>query len=92
MHKELRRKDAIYYSSEFVNAEKPFFVPLSSAILGLQGVVDCIIQTKSGELVLVDYKNMASNHGKIWMDHRYQLVAYALLLDENYGVQVRRVS
>jgi CRISPR-associated exonuclease Cas4 len=89
MLKELRRKDAIYYSPDFENAEKFLFVPLSSS-LGLQGVVDCIIKTKRGELIPVDYKNMPSNHGRIWMDHRYQLVAYSLLIDENYGVQVRR--
>src|SRR3989337_330478 len=35
--KELRRKDAVYYSPEFVGAEKLLFTPLSSSDLGLQG-------------------------------------------------------
>jgi len=88
--KELRRKDAIYYSPEFVGAEKLLFTPLSSSGLGLQGNVDCIIKTASGEYVPVDYKNMASDKGRVWMDHRYQLVAYALLVEDHFGAVVRR--
>ena len=88
--KELRRKDAIYYSSEFVGAEKLLFTPLSSSVLGLQGNVDCIIKTASGESVPVDYKNMASDKGRVWMDHKYQLVAYALLVEENFDTVVKR--
>lgn len=88
--KELRRKDAIYYSPEFVGAEKLLFTPLSSGNLGLQGNVDCIIKTASGEYVPVDYKNMTSDKGRVWMDHKYQLVAYALLVEENFDTVVRR--
>ena len=58
--KELRRKDAIYYSPEFVGAEKLLFTSLSSSILGLQGNIDCIIKTATSEYVPVDYKNMTS--------------------------------
>jgi len=88
--KELRRKDAVYYSPEFVGAEKLLFTPLSSGNFGLQGNVDCIIKTASGEYAPVDYKNMASDKGRVWMDHRYQLVAYALLIEENFDTVVRR--
>lgn len=88
--KELRRKDAVFYSREFVKAEKILFVQLSSTRLGLQGVIDCIIKTRKGEFIPVDYKNMESNRGKIWMDHKYQLTAYALLIEENYSTCVKR--
>jgi len=88
--KELRRKDAVYYSPEFVGAEKLLFTSLCSSGLGLQGSVDCIIKTERNEYVPVDYKNMQSSRGKIWMDHKYQLVAYGLLIEENYGTAVRR--
>jgi len=88
--KELRRKDAIYYSPEFVGAEKLLFTQLSSGVFGLQGNVDCIIKTASAEYVPVDYKNMASDKGRVWMDHKYQLVAYALLVEEDFGTVVRR--
>jgi len=88
--KELRRKDAIFYSSEFVEAEKMLFVQLSSTRLKLQGIVDCIIKTEQGEFIPVDYKNMESNRGRVWMDHKYQLTAYALLIDESYSTCVKR--
>ncbi|MCS7120440.1 MAG: PD-(D/E)XK nuclease family protein, partial [Candidatus Bathyarchaeota archaeon] len=68
VHKELRRKDAIYYSPEFVGAEKLLFIPLVSKRLQLQGIIDCIIKTAKGEYVPVEYKNMNSNKGKAYMD------------------------
>ncbi|MEM2104504.1 MAG: PD-(D/E)XK nuclease family protein [Candidatus Bathyarchaeia archaeon] len=90
VRKELRRKDAVYYSSEFVGADKLLFVPLVSKRLQLQGVVDCIIRTAKGEYVSVEYKNMNSDRGKAYMDHKYQLVAYALLVEGNFGTVVKR--
>jgi CRISPR-associated exonuclease Cas4 len=88
--KELRRKDAIYYSPEFVDASKMPFVQLCSDRLGLQGTIDLIIKTKKGEYVPVDYKNMKSNHGRVWMHHKYQLTAYALLIEDCFNVLVKR--
>jgi len=88
--KELKRKDAIYYSPEFIGAEKLLFTSLSSSLLELRGDLDCIIKTEKGEYIPVDYKNMQSNRGRVWMDHKYQLVAYALLIEEEFGTQVRR--
>lgn len=88
--KELRRKDAIHYSPEFIDAEKLLFTSLSSDRLKLRGIIDCIIKTAEGEYLPVDYKNMESNKGKIWMDHKYQLTAYALLVEESYETVVRR--
>ena len=88
--KELRRKDAIYYSPDFVGATKMLFVPLSSARLELQGVLDLLIKTRQGEYVPVDYKMMMSDDGRVWMDHRYQLVAYALLIEDQFGECVKR--
>jgi CRISPR/Cas system-associated exonuclease Cas4 (RecB family) len=58
VRKELRRKDAVYYSPEFVGAEKLLFTSLSSSVLGLQGNVDCIIKTARDEYVPVEYKNV----------------------------------
>jgi CRISPR-associated exonuclease Cas4 len=90
VRKELRRKDAVYYSSEFIGAEKLLFVQLVSEKLQLQGVVDCIIKTAKGEYIPVEYKNMNSDGGKVYMDHKYQLVAYALLIEENSEAVVKR--
>jgi len=88
--KELRRKDAVYYSREFAGAEKQLFVPLTSPALGLQGNVDLIIHTARGEFIPVEYKNMNSDGGRVCMDHKYQLVAYALLIEETYSTTVKR--
>ena len=88
--KELRRKGAIYYSPEFCRAEKFLLYSFSSDRLGLQGTIDCVIKTEGGEYVPVDYKNMSSNKGRVWVDHKYQLTAYALLIDETYQTSVRR--
>jgi len=88
--KELRRKDAIYYSSEFVGAGKLLFTSFSSGVLGLQGNVDCVIKTAKEEYIPVEYKNMNSDKGKVCMDHKYQLVGYALLIEENFKTVVKR--
>ncbi len=90
VRKELRRKDAVHYSPEFVGAGKLLFVQLVSEKLQLQGVVDCIIKTAKGEYIPVEYKNMNSDNGKAYIDHKYQLVAYALLIEENFNTVVKR--
>jgi CRISPR-associated exonuclease Cas4 len=88
--KELRRKDAVYYSREFVGAEKLLFASLSFLdVLGLQGNVDLIIHTARVEFIPVEYKNMNSVAGRVCMDHKYQLVAYALLIEESFGTTVK---
>jgi len=88
--KELRRKDAIYYSPELVGAEKIMFASLSSSVYGLQGNVDCIIKTARGEYIPVEYKNMNSDKGRVCMQHKYQLVGYALLIEDNFNTIVKR--
>jgi len=90
VRKELRRKDAVFYSLEFVGAEKLLFTSLSSDVLGLRGNVDCIIKTAKEEYIPVEYKNMNSDKGRVCKDHKYQLVGYALLVEENFETVVRR--
>lgn len=87
--KEVRRKGAIYYSPEFKDAEKRFFVNLCSPVLNLKGTIDLLIKT-GREYIPIEYKNTLSNKGRPWTDHKYQLVAYALLIDENYKTKVKR--
>src|SRR4030042_4686173 len=90
VEKELRRKDAIYYSPEFVGAEKIMFSSLCSSVYGLQGNVDCIIKTARSEYIPVEYKNMNSDKGRVCMQHKYQLVGYALLIEDNFNTIVKR--
>ena len=56
----------------------------------MKGVLDCLIHTPNGEYIPVDYKYQSSEHGRIHLHHKYQLVGYSLLVDENYGTNVRR--
>lgn len=87
--KEKRRKGALYYSKELLEAEKFFRVQLASNTLKIQGTIDCLVKT-AREYIPVEYKNMTSNHGRPWADHKYQLAAYALLIEERYETTVRR--
>ncbi|HZP27032.1 MAG TPA: CRISPR-associated protein Cas4 [Dehalococcoidia bacterium] len=55
-----------------------FDVQLTSSRLGLSGRLDLVIETET-ELVPVDFK---SSEGKAGLNHKYQLTAYALLLED----------
>jgi len=86
---EKRRKGGLFYSGELVNAEKVFGLRLKSESLKLEGVLDCLLKLGK-EAVPVDYKYMRSRGGKPWLDHRYQLTAYALLVEDKLDCVVRR--
>lgn len=64
-------------------------VLLSSERLCLVGRLDAFLVLEGGEYVPVEYK-VASFPGRIPRNHYYQLVAYALLLEDRFGVFVRR--
>jgi CRISPR-associated exonuclease Cas4 len=63
---------------------------LESRRLGFIGKIDYIIVTKNRELVPIEVKWSDSLGGKAKWDHRVQLAAYALLLEENLGSSVKR--
>ncbi len=63
-----------------------FDVALTSARLGLSGRLDMLIETPS-ELAPVDFKN---SEGKVGLNHKYQLTAYSLLVEEARRRTVRR--
>lgn len=67
-------------------AERTFDVALSSPRLGLTGSVDEVVQTSSGECFPIDYK-LAK---KVSPNHRVQLAAYAILLEENREQTIKR--
>jgi CRISPR-associated exonuclease Cas4 len=87
--KEKRRKGAIFYDQELDQAEKLFHVALESNTLGLRGVLDYLVKTKR-EFIPVDYKFGSSHNGGVHLNHKYQLAAYALLVEENFKTIVRR--
>lgn len=61
-----------------------FGAHLLSPRLGLEGVLDMYIATSRG-YVPVDFKNTC----RIGVNHKYQLVAYALLLEDHFDCPVR---
>jgi CRISPR-associated exonuclease Cas4 len=86
---ERRRKGGLSYSEKLEKAAKQFRVHLFSDRLNLEGVLDCLL-ILDNELIPVDYKQMKSINGKPWLDHKVQLTAYALLLEDRFDTVVRR--
>jgi CRISPR-associated exonuclease Cas4 len=66
--------------------ERHFRPLLYSQRLGLSGVVDLVLVAR-GEAIPVEYKHTGSRLG---LNHKYQLVAYALLVEERWARPVRR--
>ena len=69
--------------------ERQYNVALSSMKLGLRGKADMVIRTDeggAGEVIPVDFKDS----DKAGPHFALQLVAYALLLEEAWGCEVRR--
>ncbi|HON36463.1 MAG: CRISPR-associated protein Cas4 [Methanothrix sp.] len=87
--REKRRKGAIFYDPELDGAEKMFRVELESSTLGLRGVLDYLVRTDR-EFIPVDYKFGHSHKGSVQLNHKYQLAAYALLVEESFKTVVRR--
>lgn len=63
---------------------------LFSRKINAHGVLDLLLITPWGELIPVDYKFSKSDKGKAWIDHKYQLAFYAILVEEKFGKVVKR--
>lgn len=79
---EARRTLARYHLRE---GERRFHVAMSSARLGLSGVLDLLLITPSG-LYPVEFK---ATSGLPALGHKYQLAAYGMLVEEAFGASVR---
>lgn len=88
--KKDKRRKTMFYDERFPGCQKIFRVHMFSGSLSLEGIADCVIIINGHEYIPVDYKRMFSKSGKAWTDHRFQLAAYALLLEEQYSTIVRR--
>lgn len=82
-----KRNKLLFSNRFFKNTEKFFDLRIYSKKLALEGVIDCVVK-KNGQYIIVDYKNMYSKKGKMWPDHKYQIIAYALLVDECFSTSV----
>ncbi|MGQ0568091.1 MAG: CRISPR-associated protein Cas4 [Armatimonadota bacterium] len=71
---------------ELLEGEREFHVPLRSDRLGLTGTLDMLIRAPR-EVIPVEFKDSVDPPG---LNHKYQLVAYALLVEEHFDCIVRR--
>jgi len=88
--RERRRGLALYGLQEFEGqAQKHFDVRLESGRLRLRGRLDAAIEVRGGErgvVYPVEYKATRRQPGS---QYRLQLAAYAVLLEEEWGVEAR---
>lgn len=68
------------------DGERHFGVRLQSDRLGLSGLLDMAI-VRQQEAIPVEFKHST---GRLGLNHKYQLVAYGLLVEERYGRPARR--
>jgi CRISPR-associated exonuclease Cas4 len=68
------------------DGERAFDVGVRSERLGLGGRLDMVIN-RASEVIPVEFKNTRAGLG---LHHKYQLTAYALLLEEGLGKPARR--
>ncbi|MEM3420702.1 MAG: CRISPR-associated protein Cas4 [Candidatus Hadarchaeum sp.] len=86
--KRVKRRKTIYgFPGEEVEGILKDIV-MESERLGLYGRADTVVKLKNGEMVPVETKH--SSLKTVTLPWRKQLVAYALLLDEKFGTQVKR--
>lgn len=67
-----------------VAGRREFEVRVESAALRLRGLIDEVVFTEDGRVLPVDYKLATS----VGANHRLQVGAYALMLEEAHGVHV----
>jgi len=83
MQLEKRRKLNAY---GILEGSRDFQVSLQSSRLGLNGLLDMTITTSMGEIYPVEFKHSISKRG---LHQKYQLAAYAMLLEETSLKPVR---
>lgn len=87
---EDRRKTILKANLPFFDSLKRFDVYLRCDRMGVRGRLDMVLETTEGELIPVEFKSTASNRGNPHLDHKYQLVMLALLVESCEGTIVRR--
>ena len=85
---EKRRKSLLKHLKLPLNSKKLFRVPLKSQRLMIKGILDCLIITPN-EYIPVEYK-VARKPKKIPANHKYQITAYALLVEDSFNTIVRK--
>ena len=82
-HLEKRRKLKTY---GILEGSRNFHIFLHSPRFGLSGLLDMAITTSAGDIYPVEFKHSISKNG---LHQKYQLAAYAMLLEEQFQKSVR---
>ena len=85
---EKRRKTLLKHLKLPPNSKKLFRVPLRSQRLMMKGVLDCLIITPN-EYIPIEYK-VARKPKKVPLNHKYQITAYALLVEDTFNTIIRK--
>jgi len=88
-HIEIQRLEKRRGSKAYgvIDGAKRFQVYLESSRLGLNGILDMMIITDNEEIFPVEFKNSVNITG---LHQKYQLTAYAMLIEENFKKPVRK--
>lgn len=89
VHEERRRTNPHYLRKKLGVVHRHFDVPLASASLGVRGNVDEVLSLADGSMAPFDYK-FAEVPRTIYHNQKMQSALYALLIQETFGVPVRR--
>jgi len=90
---EIRRADANVFDGrrlheELQKDEEAATLELASEVLGIKGKLDAL-KRQSGGWAVIEHKKGKSNRGAAWPSDRLQVLAYALLLAEHTGQEVK---
>jgi CRISPR-associated exonuclease Cas4 len=88
-HEERRRTNPHYLRKKLGVVGRQFDVPLASADLGVRGSVDEVLTLADGSMAPFDYK-FAEAPRTVYNNLKMQSVLYGLLIQEAFGVEVRR--
>jgi len=89
LHKERSKTNVDYLRKRIGAVEKEINVYLSSDELKIHGEVDEVLTLKDGTMAPLDYK-FSEYKDTIFKTHKFQSVFYGLLINKNYGKEVKR--
>ena|SRR5947209_8345351 len=88
-HEERRKVNPQYLRKKLGVVQRQFDVPMASRRLGVRGSVDEVLTLEDGTMAPFDYK-FAEDEGHVYHNQRIQSALYGLLIEETFGVSVRR--
>ncbi len=86
---EKRRKTILKHIKTTKNTTKLFRIKITSHKHKLTGILDCLIINQN-KYTPIEYKLTKTQKGKPHPHHKYQLVAYAIIIDDTYNTIVTK--